>query len=186
MLSDNAREKLLDIARRTVEAAVKNEDVPEVDVDEPELQEKRGVFVTLKTDGRLRGCLGRFEADMPLWKTVQTMAVSAAKEDPRFAGQRITPKELDDLHVEISVLSPMEKTDNPMELELGTHGIDIKKGFRTGCFLPQVAEETGWSKETFLSRCCSGKAGLTPDAWKKSDTEVYIFTAEVISDGDDD
>ncbi|MFW5915583.1 MAG: AMMECR1 domain-containing protein [Planctomycetota bacterium] len=82
----------------------------------------------------------------------------------------------------MSVLSPLEKTGDPMELELGTHGIYVQKGRRTGCFLPQVATETGWSKEEFLQRCCSGKAGLSPDAWKDPDTDVYLFTAEVIGE----
>jgi uncharacterized protein (TIGR00296 family) len=94
----------------------------------------------------------------------------------------ITPKELNDLDIEISVLSPLKKTDNPLNLRLGIDGIYIKKGFASGCFLPQVATETGWNKEEFLSYCCSHKAGLKPDAWKDKNTEVYLFTADIIEE----
>lgn len=183
MLTEEAKQELLDIARTTVEALAREEQPPEFQVDTPELQNEQGAFVTLKTDGRLRGCIGRFTADKPLWQVVKEMAVAAATQDPRFAGNRIRADELDQLHVEISVLSPMDKIDNPLDIELGTHGIYVKKGFRTGCFLPQVADETGWDKEQFLRKCCSGKAGLAADAWKDPDTEVYSFTAEVIEEG---
>jgi len=185
MLSEEAKKELLHTARRAVEAAISGQDAPNEQVDHPELQEEQGAFVTLKTDGNLRGCLGRFESEQTLWKTVQVMARAAATEDPRFAGRRITPQEMNDLTIEISVLSPMQEIDDPLDLRLGEHGIYVKKGFRTGCFLPQVAEETGWDKEEFLAHCCSGKAGLSPDAWQDPDTEVYVFTAEVISEDEE-
>jgi AmmeMemoRadiSam system protein A len=107
------------------------------------------------------------------------MAKASATGDPRFFADPITPRELDHLDVEISVLSPLERTDDPLSLRLGVDGIYIKKGRASGCFLPQVATETGWSKEEFLSYCCSHKAGLAPDAWKDPGTDVYLFTAEV-------
>ena len=110
------------------------------------------------------------------------MAVAAATEDPRFISAPITPEEVKDLNIEISVLSPLEKIENPLDIELGKHGIHIKKGYRSGCFLPQVATETGWSKEEFLSRCASMKAGLPDSAWKEPDTEVYVFTAEIVDE----
>jgi len=119
-------------------------------------------------------------SDIPLYKLVSEMAVSAAKEDPRFS--HINPTDLEDLKIDISALSPLQKIDNPLDLELGRHGIYIKKGSSNGCFLPQVATETGWTKEEFLSKCCSMKAGLSPDAWKKRGTDVYIFTSEIIAD----
>ena len=83
------------------------------------------------------------------------------------------------MDVEISVLSPLEKTSDPLSLRLGTHGIYIKRGCASGCFLPQVATETGWTKEEFLSYCCSHKAGLADDAWKDPKTEVFLFTADI-------
>jgi AmmeMemoRadiSam system protein A len=180
MLSIEAREELLKIARTTVEAAVRGERVMKMPARSEELKGKQGAFVTLKTNGQLRGCIGRFVSEVPLWKIVQQMAVSAATQDPRFVGRRIQPQELDEVEIEISVLSPLQKTDDPLSLELGRHGIYIRQGGRTGCFLPQVATETGWSKEQFLSKCCAGKAGLSSEAWKSRDTEVYLFTAEVI------
>jgi len=183
MLSENARNALLNIARSTVEAVVRGERPPRFDVQDPELSGLQGAFVTLRTQGNLRGCIGRFVADQPLWRIVQEMAVASAREDPRFFGMPLTSRDLPDLHVEISVLSPLRRIQDPMkEVELGTHGIYIKRGFTSGCFLPQVATETGWSKEEFLRHCCAGKAGLSPDAWKDPRTEVYVFTAEILGE----
>jgi uncharacterized protein (TIGR00296 family) len=107
------------------------------------------------------------------------MAKASATSDPRFFADRISAAELDQLDIEISVLSPLQKTSEPLNLQLGIDGIYIKKGRASGCFLPQVATETGWSKEEFLSYCCSHKAGLASDAWKDPETEVYLFTADV-------
>ena len=182
MLSKQAQKVLLKIARETVEALTRDQQPPDFQVEEQELQHEQGAFVTLKTNGRLRGCIGQFTADKPLWQVVQQMAVAAATQDPRFAGNRIRPDELDQLQIEVSVLSKMKEMENPLDIELGKHGIYVKHGFRTGCFLPQVATETGWDKEQFLSKCCHGKAGLAPDAWKDEDTKVYSFTAQVIEE----
>jgi AmmeMemoRadiSam system protein A len=182
MLTEEGRKKLLQIAGNAVEAAVYGQPAPKITADEPELQEKCGVFVTLNTGGQLRGCLGQFTSDQPLWELVSQMAAASATQDPRFSHDRLRPDELDDLHIEISVLSPLEKMDDPLDLELGEDGVYIKCGARTGCFLPQVATETGWSKDEFLSYCCSHKAGLPPDAWKDENTEVYCFKAEIIDE----
>ncbi len=171
---------LLEIARRSIEAAVKQEPCPQFSCEHQELQRKGGAFVTLKTRGQLRGCIGRFASNIPLYQLVSEMAVSAATEDPRFEFHRISPAELDHLEIEISVLSPLKLIEKPLDFELGKHGIFVKKGHQTGCFLPQVAIETGWSKEEFLSHCCSGKAGLPANAWKYPDVEIYIFTTEII------
>jgi len=183
MLSDKARRTLLDIARRAVQAVVQGNRIPTFEVDDPELQQHRGAFVTLRTNDRLRGCLGRFVAKKPLWQVVREMAASAATEDPRFVGNRLRPDELGQLDIEISVLSPLERTEDVLEeMEPGKHGIYVKKGFSSGCFLPQVATETGWTKEEFLSHCCTGKAGLPANAWRDPTTEVFLFTAEVIEE----
>ena len=111
--------------------------------------------------------------------TAAEMAKASATSDPRFFSDPITAEELDQLDIEISVLSPLQRTMDPLSLRLGVDGIYIKRGYATGCFLPQVATETGWSKEEFLSYCCSHKAGLPADAWKGPKTEVYLCTAEV-------
>lgn len=190
-MDEKDKKILLQIARNSIESAIKGVparptilsgrvDKTQHQTSSTELEKECGSFVTLKTRGKLRGCIGRLSSDIPLHKLISKMAVSAAMEDPRFQSNRIQPSELDDLEIEISVLSPLQRIENPLDLELGKHGIYIKKGFRNGCFLPQVATETGWSKEEFLTQCCQGKADLSPDAWKEKDTEVYIFTAEII------
>jgi AmmeMemoRadiSam system protein A len=173
---------LLKVARDTVEAVINGKQPPKISSDDAVLNAHCGCFVTLKNKGELRGCIGQFVADKPLIELVNDMAVASATGDPRFMADRITPEEVKDLDIEISVLSPLKKTDNPLNLRLGIDGIYIKKGYANGCFLPQVATETGWSKEEFLSYCCSHKAGLKPDAWKDKNTQVYLFTAEIIEE----
>jgi len=110
------------------------------------------------------------------------MAVEAATSDPRFPA--VSTEELKDIDVEISVLSEPEKVDNIQDIKMGTHGVIVKKGFATGVFLPQVAIETGWTREEFLANLCAHKAGLNPDAWKDKDTELYSFTAQVFGEKD--
>ena len=178
-MNDIQKKTLLQIAKQTVSAVVKGRPAPPVVCDDPALNEQRGCFVTLKNGDELRGCLGQFEADKPLCQMVAQMAVSSARHDPQFAHDRITPDELPDLHIEISALTPMQKTDDPLSLRLGIDGIYITDGRHAGCFLPQVAVETGWSKEDFLGYCCAHKAGLPWDAWKKPGVETYLFSAEV-------
>ena len=178
-MNEKQKTILLKIAKKAVEAAVTRKPAPAVVCDDPELNELRGCFVTLKNGEELRGCIGQFEAERPLCEMVAQIAVSSARHDPRFAADRITPAELKELDVDISALTPMQKTDDPLSLRLGIDGIYITDGRRSGCFLPQVATETGWSKEEFLGYCCAHKAGLAWDAWKKANIEVYLFSAEV-------
>jgi len=178
-MNDTQKQTLLKVARDTVEAVIKGKPAKAPQSDDPELNAHCGCFVTLKNHGRLRGCIGNFISDSPLIELVAEMAKASATSDPRFFADRISARELDQLDVEISVLSPLKKTNEPLNLQLGVDGIYIKKGRASGCFLPQVATETGWSKEEFLSYCCSDKAGLAPDAWKDPETEVYLFTADV-------
>jgi len=183
IVSENGRRTLLAIARQTVEAVVKGEPMPRFDVEDPELSGHQGAFVTLTTKQKLRGCVGCFVAHQPLWRVVQEKAIDSATNDPRFFDMRLRPEDLPDLRVEVSVLSPLRRIQDPMnEVELGKHGIYVTSGPRSGCFLPQVATETGWSKLEFLRHCCAGKAGLPPDAWQDPGTEVHVFTAEVISE----
>lgn len=181
-MDEQAKKILLDIARKSIEAVVKQESRPIFSCSHPDLLGKQGVFVTLKTQGSLRGCIGCFVSDRPLYQMVSEMAVSSAMEDPRFEFNRIKPAELSHLKIEISVLSPLAPAASPLDFELGKHGIYIKKGFHVGCFLPQVAVETGWNKEEFLSYCCSSKAGLPANAWKHKDVEVFTFTVEIVEE----
>lgn len=173
------KQTLLKTAKDTVEAVITGESIPQAESDDPQLNEKCGCFVTIKNGEELRGCIGQFTSDLPLIELVSRMAVASATGDPRFFGNRIAPDELEQLDIEISVLSALKKTDEPLSLRLGTDGIYIKRGCASGCFLPQVATETGWNKEEFLSYCCSHKAGLPSDAWKDRRTDVFLFTAEV-------
>ena len=178
-MNDTQKQTLLTAARDTVKAVVTGAPMPEPQSDDPELNAHCGCFVTLKNRGRLRGCIGQFTAQKPLIELVAEMAKASATSDPRFFANPITPREIDELDIEISVLSPLQPTDDPSSLRLGVDGIYIRKGRASGCFLPQVATETGWSKEEFLSYCCAHKAGLSADAWKDPETEIYLFTAEV-------
>ena len=178
-MNDAQKQILLKVARDTVEAVIRREPIENPQSDDPELNAPCGCFVTLKNHGRLRGCIGQFISDSPLIELVAEMAKSSATGDPRFFADPISAGELDQLDVEISVLSPLQRTDEPLSLRLGVDGIYIKKGRTSGCFLPQVATETGWSKEEFLSYCCAHKAGLAADAWRDPETEVNLFTADV-------
>lgn len=136
-----------------------------------------GAFVTLKRHGRLLGCIGTVECRRPLTEEVARVAVSAAREDPRF--DPLGPADLEDLDVEVSVLGPLEEIDpaNPAAIDIGRHGLVVERGHRRGLLLPQVATEWGWDRETFLSQTCV-KAGLPPDCWRHG-AKVYRFAADV-------
>ena len=182
MLSDSDRKTLLRIARETIEAAVTGTAAPQIAVESEALEAPCGAFVTMKNGGRLRGCIGTFGAQGPLYQTVMEMA-AAATRDPRFPGDPVTAGELERIDIEISALSPLEKVDDPLrDIELGRHGIYVQGPYGSGCFLPQVATETGWSKEEFLSHCCAGKAGMPPDAWKSPEVTVSRFEAEIFGE----
>lgn len=177
-LDESTKERLLKIARSAIAADLFGADGPSPREGADELP-SRGVFVTLRKFGHLRGCIGTFSPREGLAQTVQVMAASAAR-DPRFLQMPISASEMKDLSIEISVLSPLEPIADPLTLELGVHGIYIRRGHQSGCFLPDVATERGWDAPAFLSNCCEQKAGLAPDAWRGSDTEVFVFTVEKI------
>lgn len=174
------KETLLTIARNTMVTYVKERMIPKVEDTgfSANLVMKAGAFVTLRKNGELRGCIGRFSSDIPLYQLVQQMSVASATEDNRFLP--VTPDETGHIDVEISVLSPMKRVYSPDDIILGRHGIYIKKGMYSGTFLPQVATETGWSKEEFLGHCSRDKAGIGWDGWK--DAELYTYEAFVFSE----
>jgi len=176
-ISAEDRAKLVSLARAAVEAEVLGSYGPRGEATEGILAQRRGCFVTLTNHGRLRGCIGTFQPQGPLGQSIVEMARAAAR-DPRFVTDRITPQELHELTVEVSVLSPLEETSQPEKLEIGKHGIYVVTPAGAGCFLPEVATDMGWSAEEFLSHCCSGKAGVAPDAWRGPDARVYLFTSE--------
>jgi hypothetical protein len=180
MLNKNQKKRLLEIARKTMETYLNTGQIMEVTEQDPLLLKDMGAFVTLNEHGQLRGCIGNIVGKQPLYLTVRDMAIAAAVEDPRFPAVNLS--ELKEIEIEISVLSPLEKVDSADKIQLGKHGVIVKKGFNSGVYLPQVATETGWSKEEFLSSLCAHKAGLPADAWKDKSTELYIFSAEVFSE----
>jgi AmmeMemoRadiSam system protein B/AmmeMemoRadiSam system protein A len=175
-LTETEKRILHQIARRAIEDVARGKPVPEFTVDSQALKEMKGVFVTLKKRGQLRGCIGCIKDIKPLYKIVGEMAAAAAFHDPRF--NPVTEAELSDLEIEISVLTPMKRIKDVEEIEVGKHGILIERGFHSGLLLPQVATEYGWGRKTFLERCCL-KAGLPEDAWKDEDTRICTFSAEV-------
>jgi len=179
-LTDQEKQILLRIARNTIEKYVRQRQRPDIDTSgfTSNLFQNAGAFVTLNEDGQLRGCIGRFNPDEPLYKVVQDMAISSATNDYRFTP--VTPPELDKIEIEISVLTPLKKIDNINEIVLGKHGIYIKKGFQSGTFLPQVADKTGWTVEEFLGHCSRDKANLGWDGWK--DAEIYTYEAIIFSE----
>ena len=178
-LNSEEQKILLKIAKETVESFVANGKVPEFKITSDRLNKKQGAFVTLNKGGQLRGCIGQIvPSDEPLWQVVREMAVAACSEDGRF--NPVDVGELNKLEYEISVLSAPEPIDDWRKIELGRHGVIIKQGGRSGVFLPQVATETGWNLEEFLSELCRQKAGLAPDCYKNKDTQILVFTAQVV------
>ncbi len=141
---------------------------------------KSGCFVTYKTGGELRGCLGCFTTDQPLYETVSQYATWSATEDPRFVRNRLKKEDLPEVDFDISVLSPLKPCVHPESIRLGTDGIFLRSAGRSGCFLPQVATEQDWTVAEFWGYCCSHKAGLPFEAWKTDMVEKFTFTAEVI------
>jgi len=175
-LSEEERIELHKIARTVIEHRCRGQSIPEISPSGEKLKEGRGAFVCLYKKGMLRGCIGSLEGDTPLYKTVQEMAQAAAFRDPRF--RPVTEDELPYVTLEISALTPLQKIDNPDEIEVGRHGIFIRKGYSSGLLLPQVATERGWERITFLRETCR-KAGLPMDAWKEKDAEIFVFSADV-------
>jgi AmmeMemoRadiSam system protein A/AmmeMemoRadiSam system protein B len=178
-LSLEEQQSLLGIARQTVEQYVRTGKQPDVQPLTARLSEKRGVFVTLKERGELRGCIGYIESPLPLYLGVRDRAVQSATRDPRFPPVR--PEELVDLDIEITVLSPIRSVAGPESVVVGVHGVVIEKDNLGAVFLPQVPVEQGWDRNTYLSELCR-KAGLPRDAWKSRDARLYVFTGQVFGE----
>ena len=175
MLTPADATKLLTIAREAITHTINGDDYSPTPREEKALNERSGCFVTIKQNGKLRGCIGNFQSQQPLFKEVAAMADAAASQDPRF--QPMSRNELDSFSLEITVLSPLEKIDNTDQIEVGTHGIYIEKGIHRGVLLPQVATEHGWDRETFLNQTCA-KAGLIDDAWQQADADFYSCSGQ--------
>ncbi|UCF63535.1 MAG: AmmeMemoRadiSam system protein A [bacterium] len=182
-LNDQEKIYLLNLVRTTIVTVLETGELPETKPVSEKMKEKYGVFVTLHKEGNLRGCIGYIEGLDQLYKSVMSMAKSAAFQDPRFPP--VEMKEVDRLEIEISVLSPIKKIGSVDEIQVGKHGLIIQQGPFRGLLLPQVATEWGWDKQQFLEQTCR-KAGLSTDAWKNTDTDIYIFSAEIFSENEFD
>ena len=182
LLADSEMKELLQIARNTIDTYLKESRIPELDEKSlsPGLKSKAGAFVTLKKAGELRGCIGHFDADNPLYKILQQMAVASATQDYRF--DKVSPAEMKLIDIEISILTPMQKISDVSKIRLGIDGVYIKKGGRAGTFLPQVATDTGWNLEEFLGHCARDKAGIGWEGWKDKDTEIFVYQAFVFGE----
>ena len=177
MFTNAQRASLLKLARTAITARVLGGTPP--DPPAIDFPDACGVFVTIQKAGALRGCLGTVDSRRSLAVEVTRCAGDSATEDPRFAP--VAPAELPALHLELSVLGPLERIEpGPGAFEIGVHGLVVEQGARRGLLLPQVATEWGWTPEQFLSQTCV-KAGLPPDAWRGS-ADVYRFRAEVFGD----
>jgi len=179
-LSGSDKSELLRIARSTLESYIRTGKTPPLNPAgySMEIQMKAGAFVTLTIDGELRGCIGSFEPKTPLYQVIQEMSIASSTQDSRFS--RVSVQELDKIHIEISVLTPLRKIKDISEIKLGKHGIYLKKGYQSGTFLPQVATETGWTLEEFLGHCSRDKAGMGWSGWK--DADIYVYEALIFEE----
>jgi AmmeMemoRadiSam system protein B/AmmeMemoRadiSam system protein A len=173
--TEGEKKELLALARKAVTEYVTNGKSPETDVKNQKFKTDGAVFVTIKENGSLRGCIGHIQAIMPLYQSIMRNAVAACSSDPRFPPMK--KEELKDMEIEISILSPFMSLKDVKDIKVGKHGLYIIKDNQTGLLLPQVATEFGWNRDEFLEHVCM-KAGLPKDAWK--DAELYTFTAEIL------
>jgi len=182
VLSQKEKESFLNLARKSIEFFLKTKNVPtftELNIDLPSIKNERlGVFVTLTKNDDLRGCIGYVQGFKPLFEGIIDNAINAAVKDPRFP--QVTINEFSDLHIEISILSPLEEVKDINKIKVGTHGLIISKGLQSGLLLPQVAVEWNWDLKTFLENTCN-KAGLPKDAWK-SGAKIQCFTATIFNE----
>jgi AmmeMemoRadiSam system protein A len=175
-----SQKKLIELSRRTLEIFVLGRTRESESIDDRFLKsDDYGAFVSLHNQGELRGCIGDCAPRAPLFETVIEMTQAAASRDTRV--EPVTESELGDIRIEISVLSPLVRTEAPLSLEIGRHGLYLVRQGRRGVLLPQVATQYRWGMKTFLEQTCL-KAGLRKHAWKDSDTEVSAFTALIIEE----
>lgn len=177
-LSTDDKKYLLDLVRSRIDLVLREKQVGFL-MPPPDgaLRENYGAFVTLKRHGKLRGCIGRLISEEPLYLTVGEMAEAAAFHDGRFPP--VTMDDLVNLEVEVSVMGPIMRCEDPSRIVVGQHGLIIRKGEHQGLLLPQVPVEWEWDRETFLAQTCI-KAGLPPGAWHDPDTEIFWFQAYVV------
>lgn len=177
-LTKEEESEILKLARTALEMHVREGKTPGYKTSNPKFETECGAFVTLHKDGELRGCIGYVEAFKPLYMTIIEMAQAASTKDPRFSP--VSPGELADIHLEVSVLSPLAPIRDFSLIEIGRHGLVVRQGFYSGLLLPQVATEWKMDVTTFLEHTCM-KAGLHKNAYKEG-ADVYYFSAQVFSE----
>jgi AmmeMemoRadiSam system protein A len=179
-LPSESQRKLMELSRQTLEDFVRGIERQREEIDDPHLQSREyGAFVSLHKKEELRGCIGNCAPKARLFETVSEMTEAAASRDPRV--RPVSKKELGEIRIDITVLSPLESVNDPLALEIGQHGLYIASGDQRGVLLPQVATQYGWDIKTFLEQTCL-KAGLQKNAWKESDVQVSGFTALIIEE----
>jgi AmmeMemoRadiSam system protein B/AmmeMemoRadiSam system protein A len=180
LLEEKDKLDLLEIARKTLVSYLVENKIPEIAPDglSESLRQPAGAFVSLFKHGELRGCIGNFIPDEPLYRVVQEMSIASATRDKRF--YPVESGELEHIGIEISVLTPLRRIESVEQIELGRHGIYMRKDGRSGTYLPQVAGQTGWTREEFLGHCARDKAGIGWDGWKEA--ELFVYEAIVFSE----
>lgn len=179
MFSESEKKLLLQFARYALESAVKNVPIKKLLDLSTNLLKPSGAFVTLRRGNDLRGCIGYLEPIKSLIETIQEVTMKAALEDVRFLP--VTSEELDQIGIEISVISPMTQISNPNEIQIGKHGLMVEHGNYRGILLPQVATEFGWDRDAFLMHTFR-KAGLPENLWNNPKLKIFTFTAEIFSE----
>lgn len=183
-LKPEEKQELLKIARKTLDAYVKNGETSDFQPAFPKLKEPGAAFVTLKKRGELRGCIGHMEPTDPLWRMIRDRAIDAAANDPRFGP--VKAEELAEIAIEISVLSPRVPVKEPLkEIEIGRDGVWLELGFSRGVFLPQVPVEQGWrTVEEYLDHLCQKAGVFRSGCWKSPEARIMRFTALVFSESE--
>lgn len=175
----NFQEEALRAVRQTIHDYLSGKPKTKLNFENKRFNENCGVFVTLKKSGELRGCIGFVKGVGPLGESLQEMAIAAATKDSRF--KPVTLQELDEIDIEISVLTPMEKVNDVSTIEIGKDGLMLVCGFHSGLLLPQVATEWNWDVDEFLHHLCL-KAGLPPGSHKMPEANLLKFSAEVFGE----
>ncbi len=179
MFNRKNKEFLIEIARESIKSRLEDYEYMPRKPAEEILNEKLGVFVTLKIDGNLRGCIGYIQGYKPLYIAVYEMAAEAAFNDPRFPA--LNTNEFKLIDIEISVMSPLKSINNIEEIQVGVHGLFVKRGYHSGLLLPQVADEWGYNRKEFLMSVCM-KAGMNKQCYNDDETEIFIFSADIIKE----
>ncbi len=182
-----SRQAILRLASHTLRHALSGArtDVPAAPTfalpADPALSQPAGCFVSLhsRATHRLRGCIGIFQTDRPLTEVLPEAALSVLR-DPRFTANPITLAEIPHLEIEVTVLGPLAAVDGPLNFEPLRQGIYLTVANRAGCFLPQVARDTGWTREQLLERLCTEKMGLPANSWQLPDARLQTFETEII------